>query len=144
MLSMKAPGIVNLTYAYDGAGNLLSKADSITEQTVLYAYDPWGRRVDPEDWAQADTTHTDVYHINRGYTMHEHLREFGLINMNGRVFDPAVAQFLSTTTTSRPTATGSTTIAMPTASTIRLSTPTRAVIFMEQSKPSNSILSIPL
>lgn len=33
--------------------------------------------------------------INRGYTMHEHLDEFELINMNGRVYDPAVAQFLS-------------------------------------------------
>ena len=27
--------------------------------------------------------------------MHAHLDEFGLINMNGRVYDPAVAQFLS-------------------------------------------------
>ncbi len=33
--------------------------------------------------------------IPRGYTAHEHLTEFGLINMNGRVYDPVLARFLS-------------------------------------------------
>jgi RHS repeat-associated protein len=33
--------------------------------------------------------------INRGYTGHEHLDKFGIINMNGRVYDPLTAQFLS-------------------------------------------------
>ena len=32
---------------------------------------------------------------DRGYTFHEHLTEFGLINMNGRVYDPMLARFLS-------------------------------------------------
>lgn len=80
---------------YDAQGSLIALVDAGGSVVRRYAYDPWGRRVNPNSWAQADTTHTDVYHINRGYTMHEHLREFGLINMNGRVFDPAVAQFLS-------------------------------------------------
>jgi RHS repeat-associated protein len=35
------------------------------------------------------------YSIDRGYTFHEHLDAFGLINMNGRVYDPLVARFLS-------------------------------------------------
>lgn len=29
------------------------------------------------------------------YTTHEHLREFGLINMNGRLYDPQIARMLS-------------------------------------------------
>jgi RHS repeat-associated protein len=33
--------------------------------------------------------------FDRGYTGHEHLSEFGLINMNGRVYDPLVSRFLS-------------------------------------------------
>lgn len=33
--------------------------------------------------------------FDRGYTGHEHLPEFGLINMNGRVYDPIVSRFLS-------------------------------------------------
>jgi RHS repeat-associated protein len=33
--------------------------------------------------------------IDRGYTMHEHLDQFGIINMNGRVYDPLTAMFFS-------------------------------------------------
>jgi len=37
-----------------------------------------------------------VYFIfTRGYTGHEHLDEFGIINMNSRMYDPLIAQFLS-------------------------------------------------
>jgi hypothetical protein len=35
-------------------------------------------------------TQTDTrtpFILNRGYTMHEHLPEFNLINMNGRVYE---------------------------------------------------------
>jgi len=33
--------------------------------------------------------------FDRGFTGHEHLPQFGLINMNGRVYDPFLARFLS-------------------------------------------------
>ncbi|MGB8490345.1 MAG: RHS repeat-associated core domain-containing protein [Bacteroidales bacterium] len=33
--------------------------------------------------------------MDRGFTGHEHLDQFGLINMNGRVYDPLTAMFLS-------------------------------------------------
>ena len=33
--------------------------------------------------------------LYRGYTGHEHLKEFDLINMNGRMYDPVLARFLS-------------------------------------------------
>jgi RHS repeat-associated protein len=33
--------------------------------------------------------------FTRGFTGHEHLDFFGLINMNGRVYDPVIARFLS-------------------------------------------------
>lgn len=33
--------------------------------------------------------------FDRGYTLHEHYDEFGLINMNGRVYDPYMSTFLS-------------------------------------------------
>ncbi len=46
---------------------------------------------DPETWdADFSGGLTD-----RGYTMHEHLDDFGLINMNGRVYDPLLGRFLS-------------------------------------------------
>ncbi len=35
------------------------------------------------------------YLFDRGYTGHEHLDEFNLINMNGRVYDPLLGRFMS-------------------------------------------------
>ena len=58
-----------------------------------YAYDPWGKRRDADNWNIADNGANLI--INRGYTGHEHLDAFGIINMNGRVYDPYTAQFFS-------------------------------------------------
>ena len=37
----------------------------------------------------------NTFKFHRGYTGHEHLPEFQLINMNGRMYDPIVGRFLS-------------------------------------------------
>ncbi len=57
-----------------------------------FSYSAWGIPRDPEDWSQEST---EPLFANRGFCGHEHLTEFGLINMNGRVYDPVVARFLS-------------------------------------------------
>ena len=51
------------------------------------SYSPWGVR--------SILQNTTGFNIPRGYTMHEHLDEFGLINMNARLYDPYIARFLS-------------------------------------------------
>ncbi|WP_373828564.1 RHS repeat-associated core domain-containing protein, partial [Bacteroides heparinolyticus] len=33
--------------------------------------------------------------FDRGYTLHEHYDDFGLINMNGRLYDPVLGRMLS-------------------------------------------------
>ena len=33
--------------------------------------------------------------LGRGYSGHEHLKEFGLVNMNARLYDPALGRFLA-------------------------------------------------
>ena len=89
-----SPARDTLYYAHtDYQGSLL--ALSLANGTVRerYAYDPWGKRRNPDNWTQADTRKSFI--IDRGYTMHEHLTDFNLINMNGRVYDPLTAQFLS-------------------------------------------------
>ncbi|MDL2256804.1 hypothetical protein LJC06_01205, partial [Bacteroidales bacterium OttesenSCG-928-I14] len=81
-------------YAHtDFQGNLIALCKENGTVAERYAYDPWGRRVNPSDWREEDTR--TGYIINRGYTMHEHLDQFGLINMNGRVYDPRLGMFLS-------------------------------------------------
>lgn len=74
----------------------LGSFDVITRQNgsikTRFNFDPWGRNRSPLDWS---------YNIipsaafDRGFTGHEHLYEFGLINMNGRLFDPVLGLFLS-------------------------------------------------
>ncbi len=56
-------------------------------------FDPWGQRRNPTDWSYTNVPTSFLF--DRGYTGHEHLDKFGLINMNGRVYDPRLARFLS-------------------------------------------------
>ncbi len=58
-----------------------------------YAYDAWGKRRNPLNWSQPDTRTSRL--TDRGFTGHEHMDDFGLINMNGRVYDPDLGLFLS-------------------------------------------------
>jgi RHS repeat-associated protein len=81
-------------YAYsDYQGSLIALANENGTVVEHYAYDPWGNRRNPADWTQADTRTSFI--LNRGYTGHEHLDAFGIINMNGRVYDPLTASFFS-------------------------------------------------
>jgi RHS repeat-associated protein len=69
---------------------LTNESGTVVER---YAYDPWGARRNPTNWTQTDNRTTWI--VNRGYTGHEHLDAFSIINMNGRVYDPLTAQFFS-------------------------------------------------
>lgn len=87
-------GSDTLLYAYgDNQGSLTALTDQSGTVVERYAFDPWGRRLNPTDWTQPDVRTS--WRINRGYTGHEHVDAFGIINMNGRVYDPLTAQFLS-------------------------------------------------
>jgi len=87
-------GQENLLYGYtDYLGSLTALTDQNGTVLERYAYDPWGARRKPLNWAEHDTCKT--WTINRGFTGHEHIDAFGIINMNGRVYDPLTAQFFS-------------------------------------------------
>ena len=69
---------------------VISEAGTTVEE---YSFDPWGRRRNPTNW-----TYTGVpasFTFSRGYTGHEMLDAFGLINMNGRMYDPVLGRMLS-------------------------------------------------
>jgi RHS repeat-associated protein len=71
----------------------LKKGSTTLEQM---SYDPWGRKRSGTNWLDYEninTPFTDLY--KRGYTGHEHIDAFGLINMNGRMYDPRLGRFLS-------------------------------------------------
>jgi len=77
----------------DYLGSLVALTDYNGAVLERYAYDPWGGRRNPSDWTQKDSRAS--WRLNRGFTGHEHLDAFGIINMNGRVYDPLTAQFFS-------------------------------------------------
>ena len=54
---------------------------------------PGGRQRNATDWTYNGTLPEPKF--ERGYTFHEQLTEFDLINMNGRVYDPFIARFMS-------------------------------------------------
>lgn len=61
-----------------------------------YEYTPWGRQRNPETGAgYYDYDNQPDLYLGRGYSSHEHLPWFGLIHMNGRLYDPALGRFLS-------------------------------------------------
>jgi len=58
------------------------------------SFDAWGNRRDPATWrAFAGIATAPLF--DRGFTGHEHLYAFNLINMNGRMYDPVVSRMLS-------------------------------------------------
>jgi RHS repeat-associated protein len=76
--------------------DLLGSIDVITNHTGAIAemnnFDPWGRKRNPLDWTYNNVSSTLL--LGRGFTGHEHLTDFELINMNGRIYDPLLAMFL--------------------------------------------------
>jgi len=83
-----------LYYGYtDNQGSLVALTDQNGNVVEKYAYDPWGARRNPTDWRLKDTRPGFI--TNRGYTGHEHIDAFGIINMNGRVYDPSTGMFFS-------------------------------------------------
>jgi len=67
---------------------LVNTSGTVTEE---FSYDAWGRRRNAEDWTFVNVPASQT--ITRGYTGHEHLDGFGLINMNGRIYDPVLGRF---------------------------------------------------
>ena len=89
-----AGNVSTLYYGYyDHLGSLTTLTNASGAVVERYAYDPWGNRRNPANWTLADSRTS--WMVNRGFTMHEHLDAFGIINMNGRVYDPLTAQFFS-------------------------------------------------
>ncbi len=57
-------------------------------------FDAWGRKRNVSTWDYAGVQTVPDW-LYRGYTGHEHLPEFGLINMNARLYDPVLGRMLS-------------------------------------------------
>ncbi len=86
-------------YVYtDHLGSILDVTNASGISQGSQSYDPWGRRRNMGLWTSyidENLPNTRPIWYYRGYTGHEHIREFRLINMNGRMYDPELARMLS-------------------------------------------------
>ncbi len=83
----------SLRYIYkDHLGSWTTLTDD--QGTVLQelSFDAWGNLRASASWSGQ---YNGVLLYDRGFTGHEHLFSFGLINMNGRMYDPVMSSFLS-------------------------------------------------
>ncbi len=69
----------------DHLGSILSAFDENGSKTFEATYDAWGKQ----------EVKRNLISLRRGYTGHEMLNEFGIINMNGRLYDPELGRFFS-------------------------------------------------
>ncbi len=80
-------------FLHDHQGFIMTIANAAGDAVEFLSYDAWGRRRNPQDWTYNNISAPK--YTNRGYTGHEHINEVGLINMNGRVYDPLLGLFIS-------------------------------------------------
>ncbi len=73
-----------------GSITTIANAEGVIEQEL--SFDAWGNLRNPYTWTGA---FVGKPMFDRGFTGHEHHYAFGLINMNGRMYDPLMSSFLS-------------------------------------------------
>lgn len=76
----------------DHLGSVSAVINSDTDSIDYFSFNAWGIQRNPDDWS--NPFEGELF-AGRGYTGHEHIEQFNLINMNGRVYDPVLARFLS-------------------------------------------------
>jgi RHS repeat-associated protein len=82
----------------DYLGSIELVTDELGNTVADLSYDAWGMYRDPASWTNPQGTGFQPNKpgwLWRGYTGHEHMEEFQLINMNGRLYDPLVGRMLS-------------------------------------------------
>ncbi|MDD5150456.1 MAG: FG-GAP-like repeat-containing protein [Flavobacterium sp.] len=76
----------------DYQGSILAITDATGAVLEKRLFDAWGAIISVQDGA--GNTLNGLTILDRGYTGHEHLQSVGLINMNGRLYDPKLHRFL--------------------------------------------------
>ena len=88
-------GVTSDYYTYtDHLGSILTVTDNSATVVASQNFDAWGRNRNPVDWSYSSIPSVPPW-LYRGYTGHEMLPLFGLINMNGRMYDPLLGRMLS-------------------------------------------------
>ncbi|MBE7538009.1 MAG: RHS repeat-associated core domain-containing protein [Opitutaceae bacterium] len=77
----------------DGLGSIGTISDERGRVVRRYTYDAWGKQAVHYTNPAPDVTNAAP--TTRGFTDHEGLTDFGLVHMNGRIYDPVVGRFMT-------------------------------------------------
>ena len=82
-------------FHHDHLGSVTACSDAYGNLVREMSYDIWGQRRNPDDWTcyldQSVSGAPDAH----GFCGHEHLDVLGMVNMDGRMYDPVLGRFLS-------------------------------------------------
>ncbi|EJL79761.1 RHS repeat-associated core domain protein containing protein [Polaromonas sp. CF318] len=88
------PATATSYFHHDHLGSVTAISNETGAVIERMAFDPWGKRRFVN--GKSDTLDAIAgINTDRGYTLHEHLDEMGVIHMNGRVYDPLIGRFMS-------------------------------------------------
>jgi len=80
---------------HDHLGSVQAYSDENGNLLQELSYDAWGRRRNPVTWEY----YSSIYEADAinpwGFTGHEHIDIFEMVNMDGRMYDPFIGRFLS-------------------------------------------------
>ena len=80
----------------DHLGSWTTITDNEGNVVQELSFDAWGNLRNPVTWQNYSVAEpVEAPMFDRGFTGHEHISAFGLINMNGRCYDPMTSSFLS-------------------------------------------------
>jgi RHS repeat-associated protein len=82
----------NAVYFHDDHLGSIETITGPTTATTHMKYEPFGQRINPLDPTKGAQAPADV---TDGFTDQQHDDDLGLVNMQGRIYDPQVARFVS-------------------------------------------------
>jgi RHS repeat-associated protein len=91
------PATINEIY-YPITDQLGSITHVFNSQGILieeHSFDAWGRPRNPISYQYYSSSSTPPWRFERGYTGHEHIFDYNIINMNGRLYDPVIGRMYS-------------------------------------------------
>lgn len=95
-MNVRTNGVDALYYVHtDHLGSITSIYDANGTKVFEQSFDAWGRPRNPANWTYTASGLTQPAWLIRGYTGHEYLPQFNLVNMNARLYDPLVGRVLS-------------------------------------------------
>ncbi len=92
---VKTGGSFQTFYAHkDHLGSIVALTNNAATVVAEQNFDAWGRVRNPATWTYTGMPALPSW-LYRGYTGHEHLPQFGLVNMNARLYDPVFGRMCS-------------------------------------------------